>query len=477
MKELSWFNLYGESWQGEIHPSAFAHPAKFSRALIRQIYKHLLERGYVKLGDSICDPFGGVSLGAIDAMQNGLHWYGCELEPKFVDLGNQNIDLWNQRYSQWFEQWGTAQLIQGDSRQLAAVLGSAQACVSSPPFGEGETRNRSNFQPGYVSDMMSRAYTQDKQGVTPGNLATLRADQAGFSAAVGSPPYAGNLSSKRGGGIVNQGYTTDEKGHTHAWVALQKDYDDSDGQLGNLKEGSHADAIVSSPPYSDMVKNGEGPGAYGPENAAYKKVGGYKPGTNSSGSQAEYGQTEGNLGNLANGDFAAAVSSPPYKASLNSTDLDFIQNRLTTGPAGSTKLRGLKGAASDGQLYGESEGQLGTERGDTFWLAAKQIVEQVYMVLRPGGYAIWVCKDFVRGGKRVEFSNQWQALCEACGFVPVERIRAWVVEEKGTQGNLLTGEFETKIIQRKSFFRRLAERKGSPAIDWEDILLLVKPSE
>lgn len=28
--------------------------------------------------------------------------------------------------------------------------------------------------------------------------------------------------------------------------------------------------------------------------------------------------------------------------------------------------------------------------------------------------------------------------------------------------------------ERKSFFRRLAEKKGSPAIDWEDVICVVK---
>lgn len=84
MQKLNWHGLYNESWQGEIVPEAFAHPAKFSRALIRQIYRYLLEEGHIKPGDHIVDPFGGVALGALDAMRNGLHWYGKELEPRFA---------------------------------------------------------------------------------------------------------------------------------------------------------------------------------------------------------------------------------------------------------------------------------------------------------------------------------------------------------------------------------------------------------
>lgn len=98
MQYLDWHSLYGESWQGEIVPDAFSHPAKFSRGLIRKIYSHMLEQGYLSEGNMVIDPFGGVALGALEAMVNGCFWVGCELEEKFVKLGNENIALWNKRY-------------------------------------------------------------------------------------------------------------------------------------------------------------------------------------------------------------------------------------------------------------------------------------------------------------------------------------------------------------------------------------------
>lgn len=36
------------------------------------------------------------------------------------------------------------------------------------------------------------------------------------------------------------------------------------------------------------------------------------------------------------------------------------------------------------------------------------------------------------------------------------------------------GLFKEDRKERKSFFRRLAEKKGSPRIDWEDILCMEK---
>jgi DNA modification methylase len=95
--------------------------------------------------------------------------------------------------------------------------------------------------------------------------------------------------------------------------------------------------------------------------------------------------------------------------------------------------------------------------------------------LRPGGYAAWVCKDFVRKGQRVPFSDQWQQLCEAVGFEPVERIAAMLVDDHGDQLDIFGGA-TARLKERKSFFRRLAEKKGSPRIDHEDVIIMRKPT-
>jgi hypothetical protein len=53
LKQIEWTGLYNESWQGEITPEAFSHPAKFSRGLIRQIYKFMLDEGMLAAGDRV----------------------------------------------------------------------------------------------------------------------------------------------------------------------------------------------------------------------------------------------------------------------------------------------------------------------------------------------------------------------------------------------------------------------------------------
>jgi hypothetical protein len=145
---LKWNGCYGRQWVNAIVPDAFEHPAKFSRNLIERIYEYAIEQGYIKTGERVGDPFGGVALGAWPALRRGINWIGVELESKFVTLGNANLALWNERYGASFSPWGTGILEQGDSRQFAEIVRERLAAVvSSPPYsnstdGHGKTAQR-----------------------------------------------------------------------------------------------------------------------------------------------------------------------------------------------------------------------------------------------------------------------------------------------------------------------------------------------
>jgi hypothetical protein len=52
--------------------------------------------------------------------------------------------------------------------------------------------------------------------------------------------------------------------------------------------------------------------------------------------------------------------------------------------------------------------------------------------------------------------------------------RAMMVNHKGKQ-MMLDGGVKDIKTESKSFFRRLAEKKGSPRIDWEVVWCMVKP--
>ena len=124
--------------------------------------------------------------------------------------------------------------------------------------------------------------------------------------------------------------------------------------------------------------------------------------------------------------------------------------------------------------YGDHPDQLGNAQGGTFWAAARAILLQCHAVLAPGGVAIWVLKAFVRNKAIVDFPGQWEALCNSCGFETVEVIRAYLVEDRGAQF-ALNGDLVEKKVARKSFFRRLHEKKyPGLAINWEIVLITRK---
>lgn len=402
-----WNSCYDDSWSGLIVPEAFAHPAKFSLGLIHRIYKHAKEMGWVHPGDYVLDLFAGVGLGAMTALSMGLHWVGVELEAKFVDLGQQNIDLWNRQLRGW-PNLGTARIIQGDSRNLREVIERIDLIVSSPPYSDVVKRDRDKegyaqkdreYSRGFKTpgaDSQSRAY-----GHTPGNLANMK--EGSIDLVCSSPPYAGSMESDKGGIDWNKA-----------------------GRLDRTKPSGNR--------YSVMSNN----------------------------DPTSYGTSPGQLGSMKEGEFACVVSSPPYDEGLGH---------------GMNKVREIdvkKGLVSLAQSnYGKTSGNLGNSPGDTFWSASKEIVQGCFDLLKHEGHAIWVTKRYVKAGKIVPFSDRWQALCESVGFSVVCRHLAMLIKSHGGQMNT-RGETEELSTERKSFFRRLAEKKGSPRIDWEDVICMEK---
>lgn len=373
----TWTGCYPSRWKGIIISDAIAHPAKFSSRLTRRIYEHMINENWIKEGDLILDCFGGVALGALDAMRLGLRWIGVELEPRFVDLGNQNIALWNKRFSS-MPHWGDAVLIQGDSRNLAQVLGIAEGCVSSPPYSGEIARDRANEN-----------YAQSKEDY------------------------------KRGGRSQYEIYGL------------------SSGNLGNMKStAAGLQAAISSPPYSEA------------------RIGGIDTMRRSNDIDGDYGTTSGQLGAMKANGFRAAVSSPPFENTLNNA---------TMKPPHDT-MGNFRGD------YGNTAGNIGNDSGNDFWAAAHVIVEQVYQVLAPGGHAVWVVKAFVKNKQIMDFPGQWRQLCEAVGFITLHKHHALLVHST-------EHDFDGKEKRResKSFFRRLAENKGSPRIDFEVVLCMERP--
>lgn len=381
-----------------------------------RIYTHAFDEGWIKAGSVIVDPFGGIGSTGILGAYKGVRVVMVELESRFTVLAEENFKL----HDNAWQKLGCPRpvMIQGDSRQLSAIIGQADCVVSSPPFLECLQSGKAN------------------SGVL----------------AVGSESKYANV-----------GLARDK--HKNA------DYGLSPGQLGAMKAGS-VEAVISSPPYAETLKGDGSQKETAVESWNKRSDKGQGGGLGQSQRTQGYG-SPGNLGNLKAGNVDLICSSPPYEGSglCERSGIKWDKANRPDRLKPSSKRHAVMGDNSTPLSYGNSGGQLGNSQGDTFWSAAKTIVEQCHKVLKPDGVAIWVVKDFVRNKKRVDFCGDWRQLCESVGFVTLHEHHASLVKE--TVHDTFFGEV-TERKERKSFFRRLAEKKGSPAIDWEDVICCKK---
>ncbi len=401
-----WENCYSQGWGKNLVPEAFSHPAKVSFSLAGKIYDHAINQRWIKKGDFVLDPFGGICGFGFHALCYGLNFIAVELEEKFVKLGEQNIELWNRELKGW-PNLGTARIVQGDSRRLKDVIREASLIVSSPPF----------------SSIL-------------GSDTTLKYEKRPD----GKPFGAGK--------------------------SMLNDYGHTSGNLDQMPEGNFqdviekADLILSSPPYAGSMESDKG----GIDWEKAGRVDRTKPSNKrhsvmSNNDPTSYGQSPGQLGSMKEGSIDAVISSPPYEASLDRSK--------NAGREENIKRRKLKMQYGGLTSYSEDPGQMGNFKGDTFWSASREIVQQCHDLLKDGGHAIWVCKDYIKAKKRIPFSDRWLALCESVGFKLVCRHQAMLVKKDGeqftTRGNQLLQP------ERKSFFRRNYETKVKAANFWPSL--------
>lgn len=395
-----WAGCYDDNWKGVIVEDAFAHPAKFSRGLIRRIYEHARSEGWLPSGSIVVDPFGGVALGALDCMLAGCHWVGCELENKFALLGNANIGTWMARYMYTVPGFGTARIIQGDSRRLSEVLQQAGIVVSSPPFCDSlgtvgsrpEEKRTRPFLPdakavaAYLREARKAKGLSRKDVDSALGTVTLYSWYEGRPAGTEIPTPAHwvmlkdilDLDDRFDHGILTErlvpatGYlTTDKTGH-----AKMVEYGSTDGNLGNLpatEEGLRM--AVGSPPYADSVNaqdHGIDWSKVGPSSKGRKRGPGTKH-ERTLRAQLNYGAAIGsppfvdarqNTTPSVKGDVPTnhdpeawtstpglAVGSPPYAASVHDGN-GIDASKLTGNPAG-------KNSQAHAEGYGQTSGQLG----------------------------------------------------------------------------------------------------------------------
>jgi tRNA G10 N-methylase Trm11 len=470
-----------------------------SRALVARIFDALFASGALSRGSVVVDPFGGIGTTAIEGASRGVQVVCCELEPKFFDLAKQNFDLHARDWQAMRRP--TPRVVKGDSRKLREHVGPvlAECVVSSPPFtgvtqgtngswkelraawnANPENAGKPGFRPGQANvDAYDCPSTSDTYGSTPGQLGDLPTGEV--DAVISSPPYA-EIASGSGGLNTKPAKDGQQGGRSASSPSQDTDsrYGESDGQLARMALGD-VDAIVSSPPFTQGYAGGGGINVKGYGADGKDKVGSRTyQGTGNE-------RSDGNLETLTLGEVDAVVSSPPWGKDATGhvgekkfqSPEDWLSAGRGNGASDAARLRQLERDRE--KTYGTSEGQLAempmeapaVAQGETFWSAALDIVRESYAVLKPGGTAVWVVKMFVRDKQLVDFPGDWRKLCESVGFETVTEVHAMLVAEE-TRTDLFDGPV-VKRRERKSFFRRLAEKKGSPRIDWETVYFMRKP--
>lgn len=525
----TWHGCYDGTWRGLITDESFAHPAKFSPALIERIYDYMIDRGWLCKGDVVGDPFGGIAGGAIHAAYKGLRWIGVELEARFVELGRANIELHRKKWEGLGDP--VPMLVQGDSRFFARIVGYAVACAcTSPPYISGG--HHADQTGAWNTNGRGQGGTKDVAGygATTGQIGQLQPGD--LDAACTSPPYANSLNA---GGAD----TANTDGYERAMQGRKDRYGHSEGQIGDCPTGE-VGAVVSSPPYAECIKGDHKE----EETAAESRAARNTPGGPLGKSQrfGGYGAAEGNIGNLKEGTVDGVATSPPFLTARSDTTCssggiskegyaradggtDDVGARTFNGGSGEHRAEGNietlpagdvdgvttsppwmanceghrsaekfkdesailaagrgNGASDEAVLaqakrdaekkYGDSEGQIGRENGETYWQAMRKVYEQCFLAIKPGGVMACIVKDYINDKKRVRLCDDTLRLLVAVGFTPLERVHAMLTRETTTDGLFGT---ETKKKDRKSFFRRLAEKKGAPRIDEEEVIFVRKP--
>jgi len=373
-------------------------------------------------------------------------------------------------------------ILQGDSRKLrqhvACALGimpfteTVKGIITSPPFSLPETRDRSPLQPGNVTEVMQRSYTVDRQGTSEGNIAALPVGD--ISGALLSPPFAGNSggtgeASSGPMNALNPGVFERHLGSMRNGAG----YGASDGQINAMPEGDVEKVVgaVLSPPYADTdIASKTNGTTYGGDFARTGK----SPRALAQMESEKYGATPGQLSAMPAGDvdkIAGILTSPPYADGSSHTGGNDPSPSYLKG--GTIQAVGLNGATATAR-YGDADGQIGLTEGETYWTAVAKVYQELYQLLPSGGAAAVVVKNYVKNKKIAPLCDQTAQLLTAIGFEVRERCHAMLVKEKAATD--MFGETHTKKTSRKSFFRRLAEKRGSPAIDHEEVIWAIKSS-
>lgn len=78
----------GSVWgHSKVNPNDMVHPTEKPDALLARIINKFSDSGQI-----VFDAFGGSGSTFLAADKNGRKWFGCELDPKYVEIANKRIE-------------------------------------------------------------------------------------------------------------------------------------------------------------------------------------------------------------------------------------------------------------------------------------------------------------------------------------------------------------------------------------------------
>jgi SAM-dependent methyltransferase len=162
--------------RGRYLPGSTAHPAKMLPAIAAVAIAR-----YSRPGDLVADPMCGIGTTLVEAVHLGRDGLGVEFEARWAGLAAANLDCARRNGAP-----GTGQVIQGDARNLPALIPpdarwKAALVVTSPPYGRslhGQVRAEQRHGRGGGVEKYDNYYSRN-----PANLAHQDLDDmlAGFT--------------------------------------------------------------------------------------------------------------------------------------------------------------------------------------------------------------------------------------------------------------------------------------------------------